>query len=180
MVLAKYMKIHELDTDLETYLKRHPELFEAVDTGYQTRDGRTPEAELIYHGHETHTCRHCGGVLKKKTMGLKKKKNGLRVVNGYAKAVEDASGRLYIIWVCTRVCERCAKNQRVLPVFAARWMRSTLFTIGRTLLHLFANDEQNEKPLKQKWNRPWLTMPFYGEMSTVYRWRQKIKIIFDL
>ena len=24
MVLAKYMKIHELDTDLETYLKRHP------------------------------------------------------------------------------------------------------------------------------------------------------------
>ena len=36
MVLAKYMKIHELDTDLETYLKRHPELFEEVDTGNQT------------------------------------------------------------------------------------------------------------------------------------------------
>ncbi|MBO1704297.1 hypothetical protein HJV71_20800, partial [Eubacterium callanderi] len=101
-------------------------------------------------------------------------------VNGLSKEVEDADGNLYVLWVCSCECRHCARRQRVLPVFAGRWLRHTLFTVAHTLLHVFENDELDEKPLKPRRGRPVLTMPFYGELSTVYRWRQRIKIIFDL
>ena len=165
---------------LEQYLFDHPDQFEAVETGYIAKNGRIPVAELIYHGYTSHVCRYCKGPLKKKTLRLVEKNGRNHVVNGLSKEVEDADGNLYVLWVCSCECAHCAKRQRVLPVFAARWLRHTLFTVARTLLHLFENDELCEKPLNPRRGRPVITLPFYGELSTVYRWRQKIKIIFDL
>ena len=181
MALAKILKdrLKALDMDLETYLKKHYDLFEAVDTGYQSKSGRKHQAELIYHGHGRHVCRHCGSALIKKIMRLVVKNGRDHVVNGLSKEVEDAEGNLYVLWVCSQQCEHCARRQRVLPVFAGRWMRHALFTVAQTLLHLFENDELDGKPLKPKQGRPTLTMPFYGEMSTVYRWRQKVRKNFN-
>ena len=181
MALAKRLKelLEALEMDLETYLKKHYELFEAVDTGYVAKDGRTHFTELIYHGHSRHVCRYCKGALKKKTLRLVKRNGRNHVVNGLSKEVEDADGHLYVLWVCSCECRHCARRQRVLPVFAGRWMRHTLFTVAQTLLHLFENDELDEKPLEPRRGRPVLTMPFYGELSTVYRWRQRIKTIFN-
>ena len=182
MALAKRLKelLEALEMDLETYLKKHYELFEAVDTGYVAKDGKTHFTELIYHGHSRHVCRYCQRALKKKTLRLVKRNGRNHVVNGLSKEVEDADGNLYVLWVCSCECRHCARRQRVLPVFAGRWLRHTLFTVAHTLLHVFENDELDEKPLKPRRGRPVLTMPFYGEVSTVYRWRQRIKIIFDL
>ena len=181
MALAKRLKelLEALEMDLETYLKKHYELFEAVDTGYVAKDGRTHFTELIYHGHSHHVCRYCQRALKKKTLRLVKRNGRNHVVNGLSKEVEDADGHLYVLWVCSCECRHCARRQRVLPVFAGRWIRHTLFTVAQTLLHLFENDELDEKPLEPRRGRPVLTMPFYGELSTVYRWRQRIKIIFN-
>ncbi|MCB6572357.1 hypothetical protein LI142_22970 [Eubacterium limosum] len=181
MALAIYLRdlLKALELDLETYLKKHYELFEAVDTGYVAKDGREHLTELIYHGHSGHVCRYCRRALKKKTLRLVEKNGRNHVVNGLSKEVEDADGHLYVLWVCSCECGHCARRQRVLPVFAARWMRHTLFTVAQTLLHLFENDELDAKPLKPRRGRPVLTMPFYGELSTVYRWRQRIKIIFN-
>lgn len=166
--------------NLEQYIKDHPDQFEAVDTGYLVEEGKILVVELIYHGHDTQVCRHCQSPLKQKTMRLKERGGKAYVVNGLSKEIEDAEGCVYVFWVCSKECEGCAKRQRVLPYFAKRWMRSTLFTVARVLLHLFENDELDKKTLKARCGRPVLTMPFYGELSTVYRWRQKIKIIFDL
>ena len=181
MALAKRLKelLEALEMDLETYLKKHYELFEAVDTGYAAKDGRTHFTELIYHGHGRHVCRYCKGALKKKTLRLVKRNGRNHVVNGLSKEVEDADGHLYVLWVCSCECGHCARRQRVLPVFAGRWLRHTLITVAQTLLHVFENDELDKKPLKPRRGRPVLTMPFYGELSTVYRWRQRIKIIFN-
>ena len=181
MALAKRLKelLEALELNLKTYLKKHYTLFGAVDTGYAAKDGRTHFTELIYHGHGRHVCRYCKGALKKKTLHLVKRNGRNHVVNGLSKEVEDADGHLYVLWVCSCECRHCARRQRVLPVFAGRWMRHTLFTVAQTLLHLFENDELDEKPLEPRRGRPVLTMPFYGELSTVYRWRQRIKIIFD-
>ena len=181
MALAIYLKelLKALELNLETYLKKHYELFEAVDTGYTAKDGRQQLTELIYHGHSRHVCRYCRRGLKKKTMRLVVKEGRNHVVNGLSKEVEDTEGNLYVLWVCSCECEHCARRQRVLPAFAGRWMRHCLFTVAQTLLHLFENDELDKKALKARRGRPVLTMPFYGELSTVYRWRQKIKIIFD-
>ncbi|WP_195270123.1 hypothetical protein [Eubacterium sp. 1001713B170207_170306_E7] len=165
--------------NLEQYIKDRPDQFEAVDTGYLVEEGKILVVELIYHGHNEQVCRHCQSPLKQKTMRLKEKGGKTYVVNGLSKEIEDGEGRVYVLWVCSCECERCARRQRVLPVFAGRWMRHSLFTVSCTLLHLFENDELDEKPLKSRRGRPVLTMPFYGELSTVYRWRQKIKIIFD-
>ena len=182
MALAKRLKelLEALELNLKTYLKKHYTLFEAVDTGYAAKDGRTHFTELIYHGHGRHVCRYCKGALKKKTLRLVKRNGRNHVVNGLSKEVEDADGNLYVLWVCSCECRHCARRQRVLPVFAGRWLRHTLFTVAHTLSHMFENDELDEKPLKPRRGRPVLTMPFYGELSTVYRWRQRIKIIFDL
>ena len=182
MALAKRLKelLEALELNLKTYLKKHYTLFEAVDTGYAAKDGRTHFTELIYHGHGRHVCRYCKGALKKKTLRLVKRNGRNHVVNGLSKEVEDANGHLYVLWVCSCECRHCARRQRVLPVFAGRWLRHTLFTVAHTLLHVFENDELDEKPLKPRRGRPVLTMPFYGEVGTVYRWRQRIKIIFDL
>ncbi|WP_417089123.1 hypothetical protein [Eubacterium maltosivorans] len=182
MALAIYLKelLKALELNLETYLKKHYELFEAVDTGYSAKDGRQHLTELIYHGHSSHVCRYCRRGLKKKTMRLVVKGGRNHVVNGLSKEVEDTEGNLYVLWVCSCECEHCARRQRVLPAFAGRWMRHSLFTVAQTLLHLFENDELDKKTLKARRGRPVLTMPFYGELSTVYRWRQKIKINFDL
>ena len=182
MALAKRLKelLEALELNLKTYLKKHYTLFEAVDTGYAAKDGRTHFTELIYHGHGRHVCRYCKGALKKKTLRLVKRNGRNHVVNGLSKEVEDADGHLYVLWVCSCECEHCARRQRVLPAFAGRWMRHTLITVAQTLLHVFENDELDEKPLKPRRCRPVLTMPFYGELSTVYRWRQRIKIIFNL
>ena len=181
MALAKRLNelLEALEMDLETYLKKHYELFEAVDTGYVAKDGRTHFTELIYHGHSHHVCRYCQRGLKKKNLRLVKRNGRNHVVNGLSKEVEDADGHLYVLWVCSCECRHCARRQRVLPVFAGRWIRHTLFTVAQTLLHLFENDELDEKPLEPRRGRPVLTMPFYGELSTVYRWRQRIKIIFN-
>ena len=181
MALAKRLKelLEALEMDLETYLKKHYELFEAVDTGYVAKDGRTHFTELIYHGHSHHVCRYCQRGLKKKNLRLVKRNGRNHVVNGLSKEVEDADGHLYVLWVCSCECGHCARRQRVLPVFAGRWLRHTLITVAQTLLHVFENDELDKKPLKPRRGRPVLTMPFYGELSTVYRWRQRIKIIFN-
>ena len=181
MVLAKYLSalLNALELDLKTYLKKHYEHFEAVNTGYVAKDGRRDLTELIYHGHSGHVCRYCGRALKRKTLRLVEKEGRNHVVNGLSKEVEDTDGHLYVLWVCSRECAHCARRQRVLPVFAARWLRHTLYTVAQTLLHLFENHELDEKPLKPRRGRPVLTLPFYGELSTVYRWRQRIKIIFD-
>ena len=66
MALAKRLKelLEALEMDLETYLKKHYELFEAVDTGYVAKDGRTHFTELIYHGHSRHVCRYCQRALR--------------------------------------------------------------------------------------------------------------------
>ena len=139
MALAKRLKelLEALEMDLETYLKKHYELFEAVDTGYVAKDGRTHFTELIYHGHSRHVCRYCQRALKKKTLRLVKRNGRNHVVNGLSKEVEDADGNLYVLWVCSCECRHCARRQRVLPVFAGRWIRHTLFTVAQTLLHLF-------------------------------------------
>lgn len=181
MALAKYLSalLKALELDLKTYLKKHYELFEAVDTGYVAKDGRTQLTELIYHGHSGHVCRYCRHALEKKTLRLVEKNGRNHVVNGLSKEVEGADGHLYVLWVCSCECGHCARRQRVLPVFVARWMRHTLFTMAQTLLHLFENDELDEKLLVPRRGCPVLTMPFYGELSTVYRWRQKMKIIFN-
>ena len=181
MALAKRLKelLEALELNLKTYLKKHYTLFEAVDTGYAAKDGRTHFTELIYHGHGRHVCRYCKGALKKKTLRLVKRNGRNHVVNGLSKEVEDADGHLYVLWVCSCECRHCARRQRVLPVFAGRWMRHTLFTVAQTLLHLFENDELCKKPLNPCRGRPVLTLPFYGELSTVYRWRQRIKTIFN-
>ena len=181
MALAKRLKelLEALELNLKTYLKKHYTLFEAVDTGYAAKDGRTHFTELIYHGHGRHVCRYCKGALKKKTLRLVKRNGRNHVVNGLSKEVEDADGHLYVLWVCSCECGHCARRQRVLPVFAGRWLRHTLITVAQTLLHVFENDELDKKPLKPRRGRPVLTMPFYGELSTVYRWRQRIKIIFN-
>ena len=181
MALAKRLKelLEALELNLKTYLKKHYTLFEAVDTGYAAKDGRTHFTELIYHGHGRHVCRYCKGALKKKTLRLVKRNGRNHVVNGLSKEVEDADGNLYVLWVCSCECRHCARRQRVLPVFAGRWLRHTLITVAQTLLHVFENDELDKKPLKPRRGRPVLTMPFYGELSTVYRWRQRIKIIFN-
>ena len=75
MALAKRLKelLEALEMDLETYLKKHYELFEAVDTGYVAKDGRTHFTELIYHGHSHHVCRYCQRGLKKKNLRLVKR-----------------------------------------------------------------------------------------------------------
>ena len=176
MALAIYLRdlLKALELDLETYLKKHYELFEAVDTGYVAKDGREHLTELIYHGHSGHVCRYCRRALKKKTLRLVEKNGRNHVVNGLSKEVEDADGHLYVLWVCSCECGHCARRQRVLPVFAARWMRHTLFTVAQTLLHLFENDELAYSGLlKGKTRRPWEHLDFYGENATLYRWRAR-------
>ena len=96
-------------------------------------------------------------------MRLKEKDGKVCVVNGLSKEIEDDEGLVYVLWVCSKECEHCAKRQRVLPAFAARWMRHTLFTVARTLLHLFENDELCEKPLNQRRGRPVLTPAHFTE-----------------
>lgn len=178
MGYAAAMKRLKQET-LEQHIKDHPDQFEAVDTGYLLKKGGELVVELIYHGHHKQFCRHCQSPLKQKTMRLKEKDGKVCVVNGLSKEIEDDEGLVYVLWVCSKECEHCAKRQRVLPVFAARWLRHTLFTVAHTLLHLFENDELEGKILNPRRGRPVLTLPFYGELSTVYRWRQKIKIIFN-
>ena len=96
MALAIYLKelLKALELNLETYLKKHYELFEAVDTGYTAKDGRQQLTELIYHGHSSHVCRYCRRGLKKKTMRLVVKEGRNHVVNGLSKEMEDTEGNL--------------------------------------------------------------------------------------
>ena len=160
--------------NLEQHIKDHPDQFEAVDTGYLLKKGGQLVVELIYHGHHKQVCRHCQSPLKQKTMRLKEKDGKTYVVNGLSKEIEDGEGMVYVLWVCSKECERCARRQRVLPVFAGRWMRHTLFTVARTLLHLFENDELSHPgKMKGKVRRPWERLDFYGENATLYRWRAR-------
>lgn len=182
MALAKNLKelLETLDLDLKTYLKKSYQLFEVVDTGYVAKGGRKFLTEIIYHGFVGHVCRHCGSPLKKKVMYLVKKSGRNHVVNGLSKEVEDGDGKLYVVWVCSCECVVCSRRQRVLPAFAGRWMHHTLIVVARTLLHLFKNNELTGGPMEPCRDRPMLTVPFYGEMSTVYRWRQRAEFIFNL
>lgn len=167
------------ESSFEAQIKGNPDAFERVDTGYQNKKKEKPVAEYIAHNTGDRQCVHCGGKLKKKIMRTVCRNGKTRVVNGRSKEVRDAEGCLYVIWVCSCQCLSCTKHQRLLPSFAARWMRYALSVIGRVLLHLFENDElARDGCLKPRYGRSWNTVPFYGEMSTVYRWRKNIKIIF--
>lgn len=166
--------------DLTRYLEQRNGRFKQVKTGYRDREGRRAKAEYVFLGQEeVETCRHCGGSLKSKALRIVTQNGQTHIVNGLAKPVENEDGEIIIIWVCSRQCEACKKHQRVLPACAGRWMRYALTLVAKVLLHLFENDELTVcGSLKPRYNRPWDTLPFYGELSTVYRWRQKAKILF--
>lgn len=179
MGMAAVLKRRE--QSFKAQIKGNPEAFERVDTGYQNQKMEKPVAEYIAHNTGGRLCIHCGGELEKKTMRAVLRKGKTRVVNGRSKEVWDAEGRLYVFWVCSCQCLVCTKHQRLLPVFTTRWMRYALCVISGVLLHLFENDELTSGDrLKPRYGRAWGTLPFYGEMSTVYHWRKNIKIIFSL
>ena len=179
MGLAALLK--HTKNSFEAQIEGNPDAFERVDTAYRNKNKEKPVAEYIAHNMGDRQCIHCGGRLEKKIMRAVCRKGKIRVVNGRSKEVRDAEGRLYVIWVCSCQCLACTKHQRLLPFFTARWMRYALCVVSCVLLHLFENDELTaESCLKPRYGRPWETLTFYGEMSTVYHWRKKAKIIFKI
>lgn len=159
---------------LAKYIAKHPGDFEEVDTGYRSRNGEKPVKEWIYHGHKKHVCIHCGGKLAEKTLSIKEKDGRLKIVTGFYKEVETGDGTLYLFWVCSKTCLECDRNQRVFPFFILRWMRVLLYTVAEVLHTLFTREElRSPGRLLPRRGRPWHEVPFYGEYSTVYRWRKR-------
>lgn len=161
--------LKNLGTSIEDYFKKHSTQFQAVNTG------RGAKYEYIYHGFKDKACRcmHCGGRLKKKEMYLKSQGPKIWVCNGIPRTVEDAQGNLYLIWVCSCQCEACKKRQRVLPACILRYCHYCAHVIYGVVGTLFTVKElKSPKPLKPTPQRGWQNIPFYGEESTVYRWRK--------
>lgn len=156
-------------------IAQNPDDYEAVHTGYTDNQGREVAGEYIFHGQaQVTTCRDCGGLLKEKNMRIEKRQKSTHIVNGIARPVEVEDGRVVVLWVCTRKCAACRKNQRILPPTVRRWLRYALSIITTVLLTLFTKEELSTKaPLKGKHRRPFHQIAFYGENSTVYRWRRK-------
>ncbi|WP_195270257.1 hypothetical protein [Eubacterium sp. 1001713B170207_170306_E7] len=162
-------------------IQNHPEDYEPVDTGYEDKEGRELIGEYIFHGQAArNTCRHCGGALKPKKLSVVRRGGRLHVVNGRPKPVEVEGGRLILLWLCSRQCEACEKNQRVFPPSVLGWVRYALTVVVHVLTHLFENDELlRTGRLRRKQNRPWHTLGFYGENNTVYRWRRRFRDWFE-
>lgn len=162
---------------MQDYLKKHSTQFQAVDTGSGAK------YEYIYHGtrDKPHCCIHCGGKLKQKKMYLKCKGPKTWVCNGIPRRVEDAEGTVYLIWVCSCKCEACKKRQRVLPACILRFCHYCAQVVYGVLGTLFEQKElESPQKLRRKAQRGWESIVFYGEESTVYRWRKIIQRLWGV
>ncbi|MEG0379050.1 MAG: hypothetical protein RR614_11290 [Eubacterium sp.] len=96
------------------------------------------------------------------------------VVNGLARPIEVFGGEVFIIWVCSRQCTSCDKHQRMLPEAVKPWMRYALTVVAHVLFTLFEPEAfRGCHPLKGKTRRSFNALDFYGETSTIYRWRRR-------
>lgn len=159
----------------EDVVRQSPDLYEVVDTGYLDDEGRRVIGEYIFKGQEAvKHCRKCGGVLKEKKISAEKCGACTHIVNGLARPVAVGDDCVLVLWVCNRKCEVCDKNQRVLPAGVRLWMRYALSAVQAILVALFKPEELKTKgALEPKTNRGWEAMAFYGDVSTVYRWRRQ-------
>ena len=162
-------------------IQTHPEDYEPVNTGYEDKEGRELIGEYIFQGQAAvTTCKHCGGALRPKKLRAIRRMGRLHIVNGRPRPVEVEGGKLILLWLCSRQCEACEKNQRVFPPSVLSWVRCALTVVVSVLAHLFENDElMHTGRLRRKQNRPWDTLDFYGENNTVYRWRRRLRLWFE-
>ncbi|MEG0379285.1 MAG: hypothetical protein RR614_12470, partial [Eubacterium sp.] len=119
-------------------------------------------------------CKACGGLLKQKKIRSEKRRGGTHIINGIVRPVEVLGGRILVLWVCSRKCTNCDKNQRMLPEGVRLWMRYALSVVQVILVALFDPEElETAGVLRHKINRGWTSLDFYGDDSTVYRWRRQ-------